>query len=345
MRALFIFIGVVSTLCARGPQRQQAYVVADLDTGKILKKKNIHASCYPASLTKMMTLYLLFESLRDGQVKLTTKFLVSPLAQQQMRTRLNLKVGERVPVKVLLESLVIKSANDAAIVVAEGLAGSVLAFVNRMNAKAKKLRMTETQFRNPSGVPDSQQVSSARDMALLVRALWRDFPEQMFWFQMRSFVYKQKTHWTHNYLLNTLPGTNGMKTGYTDASGYNIAVTVERYDVDKKRRRFLCVYMGGSSGFARDQAVISLLEPLLLEHDAVYYDIHMATQSKIGGVRGRTPHLVRAMICSPHAMEQLLLQYELHHEMLTKGKEQAEDITAFLAQRMVKKARNQRKTK
>lgn len=334
MKSSFVFIVAVSSLWARGPQRQQAYLVADLDTGKILKKKNIHTLCYPASLTKMMTAYLLFEDLFAGRITLKTTFAVSYLAQQQIKSHLGLKRNDKITVKILLEALIIKSANDAAVVIAEGLAGSVTAFVNRMNAKAKTLHMSATHFRNPSGIPDARQTSSARDLAVLVRALWRDFPQYMHWFQQRSFTFRQKTYWTHNYLLNTLPGTNGMKTGYIDASGYNLALTVERYDMNRRRRRFLCIYLGGTSGFARDQAVISLLEPLFLEENAVYYDLQTpSSQKKSVSSTTPKPRLIRAMICSPRVLSRLLLQYEIHQKKLQEQTLLAADISSLLAQK------------
>lgn len=325
---VFLTCMVGLSAAANGHVRLQSYLVADLDSGKILKKKKSKTECFPASLTKMMTVYLIFEAIKNKRVSLNTCFKVSPLAEKQIRSKLWLKAGEKVPVQTLLDALIIKSANDAAVVVAEGLAKSVPAFVNQMNAKAKQLGMNQTHFCNPSGVPDRRQVSSAHDMAILVRALLKDFPEFEPLFRKRSFTWHKKRHETHNFLLQTLPGTTGMKTGYIADSGFNIATTVTRYSSPNQRRRFVCVFFGGKSGFRRDQEVIRLLEPVLLDENAVWYDMKLACPSQKGS-SGKGPLLVRAPICSQQEMRRLLKHYEIHQEKLRK-RVAARDMKAFL---------------
>lgn len=334
-KALFWGLLMVHFAESHSPERRQAYLVADLDSGKILKKKNATSECYPASLTKMMTLYLVFGALAKHQIQWTTTFTASKLASQQMRSRLGVVPGEKLTVKTLVEALIVKSANDAAVVLAEGIAGSVPNFVQRMNAKAQQLKMTHTVFRNPSGVPDDRQVSTAKDMAILTRALWRDFPRYSSLFRLRSFVYKKKTHYTHNFLLNTLQGSDGMKTGYIAASGYNIVTTVTRYDDHHRRRRFLCVYFGGKSGFARDQAVISLFEPILIDQQAMSYDIKSARLTQFHHLwpqkSDSSPLLVRASICSSNQLERLLKQYSQQQQRWQKSFA-AKNISTFLNQ-------------
>lgn len=299
---------------AQPQDRQHAYLVADLDTGKILRKKNMNKECYPASLTKMMTLYLLFEALHSGKITLQTRFTVSSHAAQQMPCHLGVRAGERICVKTIIEALIVKSANDVAVVAAEGLAGSVPAFVKDMNARAQKLRMSATHFRNPSGVPDPGQKTSAKDVALLARAILHDFPEYAHFFKMRAFTHRGRTHYTHNHILNVLQGANGMKTGFINASGYNIATSVLRYDVRRRPHRFVCVVLGGKTRLDRDQEAIRLLEEVMLERGAVYYDANavllpcktgIPSTSQIG-----SPKFVRATVCTKDGLALLLKSYQ-----------------------------------
>lgn len=301
-------------------KRNHAYIVADVDTGKILRQKNINKECFPASLTKKMTLYLLFEAIRQGKINFNTRFSVSKIATQQIRSKLGVQRDEKITVKTIIEALIVKSANDIAVVAAEGLAGSVKNFVILMNKKAQQLKMKKTHFCNPSGVSDPKQKTTAKDMAILARAFFKDFPEFVDLFKMRSFNYKGHVYYTHNYLLNGLQGTNGIKTGYIDASGYNISTSIIRYDPEHRPHRFLCIVLGGESRLARDQEVISLLEPILLECQAVFYDANAALLSKAAGIplinnrkilRIKTkPILIRAPICTKDGMKLLINQYK-----------------------------------
>lgn len=300
---------------AASSQPLHAYLVADLETGKILRKKNIGKACYPASLTKMMTLYLLFDALRRGEIQFTTEFCVSPHAARQMAVSLGTKPGERLTVKTVIEALIVKSANDVAVVAAEGLAGSVSAFAERMNKQARHLGMTETRFFNPSGVPDPRQKTSARDMARLARALLRDFPEFADFFKLRTFRHKGCLHYTHNHLLNVFQGTSGMKTGFTNASGYNIAISVVRFDAQHRPHQLICIVLGGKTRLARDQEVIHLLESVLLERRAFYYDANASLPAVKTGLPLDSPSkvkpkMVRAAIQTQDGLNLLLKSYQ-----------------------------------
>lgn len=308
-------------VCAQPKNHQHAYLVVDLDSGKILRKKDINKECYPASLTKMMTLYLLFDALRSRKVTLQTPFKVSLNAERQIPSHLGVRAGEHLSVKTIIEALIVKSANDVAVVAAEGVAGSVTEFVTAMNARARKLRMATTHFKNPSGVPDPGQKTSAKDIALLARAILRDFPEYAHFFRMRSFCHKGRTHYTHNHILNALQGANGMKTGFINASGYNIVTSVLRYDVQRRPHRFVCVVLGGKTRLDRDQEAIRLLEEVMLERGAVYYDanavrlLHKPGPSEVSTEeKPEGPKFVRAMVRTKGGLDLLLKSYQEERE-------------------------------
>lgn len=232
-----------------------AAIVVDGATGKVLYSKNAHARRYPASLTKKMTLYLIFEALEKGKITLDTHWNVSALAQNQMPSRLGLKAGETISVSNVIKALITKSANDSAVVAAEGLEGSVEGFASMMNKKASVLGMTNTHFTNPSGVPDSRQTTTAHDMAILGRALHRDYPEYYKLFKLKGFQYKGAHHRNHNHMLDNVEGLDGIKTGYIGASGFNISTSTER-----DNRRIFTVVMGGRSRHDRDRHAKELIE-------------------------------------------------------------------------------------
>jgi D-alanyl-D-alanine carboxypeptidase len=235
-----------------------AAIVVDAKTGKVLYSDDADARCYPASLTKMMTLYLLFEALDSGKTSLNTRITVSAHAAAQAPSKLGLKPGQTIAVKDAILALVTKSANDMAVAVAEHLAGSEGAFAARMTAKARSLGMSRTTFRNASGLPNPGQVTTARDMATLGRALQEHYPKYYAYFSTKSFVYGGRRIATHNRLLGRVAGVNGIKTGYTRASGFNLVTSVNR-----NKRLLVAVVLGGKSGRARDQRMASLIEDYL----------------------------------------------------------------------------------
>lgn len=254
-------------------KRVRAYVVVDVQSKKILAKKNSNVSCYPASLTKKMTLYLLFNAIKKGKINLNTSFRVSAHAASQKSSKLGLVEGSTITVKQIIEALIVKSANDVAVVAAEGLAGSEHAFAEQMNRLAKLLKMYDTHFENASGIQHPKQVTTAKDMARLAISLLSAFPEFSSVFALRTFKYKGQTFYTHNQLLNLLQGTNGIKTGYVDASGYNVSVSIVRYNEDHQPVHLVCVVIGHESPVTRDQEVINLVEPILIKRGAFFYKI------------------------------------------------------------------------
>lgn len=232
-----------------------AAIVVDMQSGEVLHAANADATRYPASLTKMMTLYLVFEALESGGLNWRQPLPVSPYAASKPASKLYLKAGSSIAVEDAVKVLVVRSANDVAVVIAEALGGSEQHFARMMTAKARELGMSSTRFRNASGLPDSGQVTTARDMATLSIRLMRDFPQHYHLFSTQSFTYRGKTHKSHNRLVGSYPGADGLKTGYIRASGFNVATSAVR-----DGRRLLSVVMGGYTSRSRDEHMADLLD-------------------------------------------------------------------------------------
>jgi D-alanyl-D-alanine carboxypeptidase len=237
------------------PSRENESIVIDAETGRVLSEMNADAITYPASLTKMMTLYLTFEALNSGRLALDQYLPVSSEAASKSPTKLHLVPGDSVQVHDLILGIVTKSANDAAAVLAEGLAGSEPAFADRMTAKARQLGMTSTVYRNASGLPDPEQRTTARDVAQLALALYNDFPREYRYFATRQFFFRGRVILTHNHLLDSYEGADGIKTGYIGASGFNLAASAVR-----NGHRLIGVVMGGASAGSRDREMAALLD-------------------------------------------------------------------------------------
>ncbi len=232
-----------------------ASIVMDYNTGKIVNEVNADAQNHPASLTKMMTLYITFEALYRGKITLYQQMPVSEWASNKSPTKLGLRPGQTISVHDCILGMVTKSANDAATVMAEGLGGSEAGFANMMNEKARELGMTRTFFRNASGLPDNAQVTTARDLLRLSTALYRNYPAQFRYFATREFMFRGQVIHGHNHLMERYAGMDGIKTGFTDASGFNLASTAAR-----DGRRLFGVVMGGSTHQARDRLMETLLD-------------------------------------------------------------------------------------
>ncbi len=232
-----------------------ASLVVDADTGEILHATNEETRNYPASLTKMMTMYMIFDRLHKKRWSLATKLKVSRRAARQPASKLGLRAGTTITVKQAILALATKSANDVATTVAENIAGRERNFALKMTAKARSLGMSKTTFRNASGLPHRAQMSTAKDMSILARALLRDFPQYYHYFSTKSFRYGGRTHKTHNKLLKTYPGADGFKTGYIRASGFNLVASATR-----NGRRIIGVVFGGRSSKQRNQHMATLLD-------------------------------------------------------------------------------------
>ncbi len=233
----------------------QSSIIVDAATGAVLSSSNADVVTQPASLTKMMTLYLLFESLQQGKIKLTDTLTFSTYAASRAATNLNVSGGDRIGVETAILSLVVRSANDAATAIGERLGGSEEGFAAKMTAKARQLGMTSTEFHNASGLPDPDQKTTARDMAVLGIALLRDFPQYYPYFSRYKFSYRGVNYSGHNRLLKSLKGADGIKTGYVRASGFNLVTSAEQ-----NGRRLVGVVLGGETASIRDRKMAGLIQ-------------------------------------------------------------------------------------
>ncbi|WP_245748462.1 D-alanyl-D-alanine carboxypeptidase [Vreelandella subterranea] len=231
-----------------------AGMVVDLDGGEVLYAENADARRYPASLTKVMTLYLAFEALEEGRLRLDEPLPVSSQAASMPASKLWLSSGSSILVDEAIRALAVRSANDVAVVMAEALGGSEDRFAQLMTAKARELGMRNTTFRNASGLPDDRQVTTARDMVTLAVRVMQDFPDYYHYFGLQEFTYRGTRHTSHNRLVRDYPGADGLKTGFIRASGFNVLTTAKRGD-----RRLMAVVMGGFTAQSRDKHMTNLL--------------------------------------------------------------------------------------
>ena len=266
LATLFAVSAIVSSADARGWRRHHraaaesyqpnyASIVVDANSGAVMQATNADSPRHPASLTKIMTLYLLFERLEAGKIKLTTEMPVSAHAAAQAPSKLGLKPGQTIAVETAIRAIVTKSANDVAVIVAEALAGDETSFAKLMTAKANALGMKQTIYRNASGLPDDQQITTARDQAILGRAIQDRFPKQYSYFSTRIFAFHGKMIRNHNHLLGNVEGVDGIKTGYIHESGFNIVTSVRRGN-----RHIVAVVFGGRTAEARDARMRSMID-------------------------------------------------------------------------------------
>jgi D-alanyl-D-alanine carboxypeptidase (penicillin-binding protein 5/6) len=247
--ALILLAGLVSPALAI-----QSHILVDAATGKVLEAENAKATMYPASLTKMMTLYMTFEVLENGELGWDTRLTMSENAESKEPYKFAVGVGNKITVREAVMGMIVISTNDAATAIAERLGGSEAAFGKLMTAKARALGMKDTVFTNPSGLPDPAQVTTARDMALLGLSLMRHFPEKFKLFASKGMKFRGMKFRGHNPLLGRYEGVDGIKTGYTKAAGYNLVTSVKR-----NGKNLLGVVLGAKSGAERKQKMIDLL--------------------------------------------------------------------------------------
>ena len=236
-------------------QARYAAIVVDADTGRILHAENAETELYPASLTKIMTIFMTFEAVREGSLKLDQRLPVSRVAAGRAPSKLGLKMGETISVEDAISALVTKSANDVATVLAEAIGGTERKFARLMTERARELGMKDTTFQNASGLPNRGQLSTATDMAVLARAVLARFPREYRYFSQRSFAWRGASHKNHNKLLDSYDGVDGIKTGYISASGFNLVASAKRNDV-----RIIAVMFGGKTSKARNDRVAALLD-------------------------------------------------------------------------------------
>ena len=249
------FLAVTAVGSGTALAEKYAAIVIDADTQEVLHDRNADEPRYPASLTKVMTLYMLFDALKSGEVSLDERLIVSRYAASQAPSNLKLKTGSRITVRDAINALITKSANDVAVVVAERIGGTESRFAQLMTVKAKSLGLEHTRFVNASGLPDTRQLTTARDLSMLAEAMLRDHSDYYHYFATEKFSWGGKTYKNHNELLGAVDGVDGIKTGYTRASGFNLMASAKR-----DGHRVIAVMLGGSTARARDRHVEALLE-------------------------------------------------------------------------------------
>ncbi len=271
-----ILIAVVTAVTILGGFSHQAKanqryagLVIDAATGEIFYQENAQRSLYPASLTKIMTLYMVFEALRDGRLTLDQPLHVSATANAQPPSRIDLSTGGTVTVEQAIYALVTKSANNVAVVVAEALGGTEAGFAEMMTQRARQLGMTDTVFRNASGLPNSNQRSTAWDMGILARAMIHDFPREYAYFSTQNWRHRGTSYRNHNRLLGRYDGMDGIKTGYIRASGFNLVASARRGEL-----RLIGVVFGGRTAASRNEHMADLLDRAFTSERGQHLIVH-----------------------------------------------------------------------
>ncbi|HVX35484.1 MAG TPA: D-alanyl-D-alanine carboxypeptidase family protein [Hyphomicrobium sp.] len=264
MRARVAQIAATVLFCLAGmtPASASPTLLFELSTGKVLYSEDVDDVWYPASLTKLTTAYLAFQAIKEGKLHLDDKIPCSLVATLQPPSKAGLKVGEKLTVEKALQAVIVKSANDVTVMLAEAISGSESAFIDQMNATAQRLGMTRTHFDNTNGLPSPGQLTSARDLAKIARAVVTEFPQYNSYWSMPAMYIGKRRLGSHNALLRTFPGADGLKTGFTCDSGYNVAATATR-----DGRRLMAIVLGESSGNER-----AIRSAALLEYGFQYYD-------------------------------------------------------------------------
>ena len=252
---MWVGIACAATALATTRARAEALLVIEADSGRVLYAQNAGQPWYPASVTKLMTAYVTLRAVKEGRLSLDTPLTVSPNATAQSPVKMGFGVGTVVTVDNALKMLMVKSANDMAVVLAEGVAGSIENFADEMNANARQLGMIQSSFVNPNGLPADDQVSSARDLAILARAIIRELPEYGYYWHLPGIRMGKMVRWNYNTLIGRYPGADGMKTGFICASGFNLVASATR-----NGRRLIAVVLGAPSSAARALKAAQLLE-------------------------------------------------------------------------------------
>jgi D-alanyl-D-alanine carboxypeptidase len=257
LRPCFKFAALALALTCIAPRlaRAEALLLIEADSGKVLEAQNATNPWYPASLSKLMTAYVTLKAVKEGRITLDTLFTVSPTAASQSPSKMGFRPGTQVTVDNALKMMLVKSANDMAVVLAEGVGGSIDGFSAMMNDTAKQLGMTQTSYVNPNGLPADGQITSARDLGILARAIIHDLPEYEYFVHIPSIRYGRRVTQNFNKLIGRYPGADGFKTGFICASGYNLVGSATR-----NGRRLIAVVLGASSGQMRAVRAAQLLE-------------------------------------------------------------------------------------
>jgi D-alanyl-D-alanine carboxypeptidase len=281
-------------LAGQARAHAEAKLLVDAATGKVLEAENATYPWYPASVTKLMTTYTTLRAIKEGRISLNTLITITRDAAAQQPTKMGFPVGTRLTIDNALKMMLVKSANDVAVAIAEGVGGSIAGFADMMNANAHRLGMSESHFVNPNGLPAEHHVTSARDLAILARALIQEFPEYDSYWHIHSIQYGNRVIHNYNTLLDRYPGADGMKTGFICASGYNIVATATR-----NGRRLIAVVLGAYSGAVRAQQAAQLLEDGFNSGGLSWLTPSLGTVDALAPINAQPPNL-REEMCGSH---------------------------------------------
>jgi D-alanyl-D-alanine carboxypeptidase len=280
-----------------GPVRagNEALLLIDAESGKVLQAENATYPWYPASTSKLMTTYVTLKAVKDGRISMDTLLTVSPNAVAQTPSKMGFRAGVTVTVDNALKMLLVHSANDIAVVLAEGVGGSIEKFADEMNATSQRLGMVQSSWVNPNGLPAEGQISSARDLGILARALMHDFPEYDFYWHIPSIKFGRKVMTNYNKLLAEYPGADGMKTGFICSSGFNLVASATR-----DNRRLIAIVLGAPSSAVRAQKAAMLLEQGFNSGTGLSWLLpSLGTVDRLQPINAAPPDL-HEQICGPH---------------------------------------------
>lgn len=294
-RPLLLAVAALALVFGGGSRANaEAKLLVEASTGKVLHAENATYPWYPASVTKLMTAFTTLQAVKQGRLRLSSLLTVSRNAAAQQPTKMGFKVGTRLTVDNALKMLMVKSANDVAVTLAEGVGGSMAGFADLMNANARRLGMTQSHFINPNGLPAENHITSARDMAILARALIQEFPEYDSYFHIHAIRYGKRVMRNYNSLLQRYPGADGMKTGFICASGYNVVATATRGG-----RRLIAVIFGAYSGATRAQKAAELFETGFNNGGLSWLTPSLGTVDALAPIDAQPPNL-REEMCGSH---------------------------------------------
>ena len=288
------FAAGLLSLAGADRAQAEAQLLIEASTGKVLHAENATYPWYPASVTKLMTAYTTLRAIKEGRISLNTLLTMSRNAAAQQPTKMGFSIGTTVTVDNALKMLMVKSANDIAVAIAEGVGGSIGGFADLMNANARRLGMSQSNFVNPNGLPAENHVTSARDLAILARALIREFPEYDSFWHISSIRYGNRVMRNYNSLIDRYPGADGMKTGFICASGYNVVASATR-----NGRRLIAVVLGSWSGAARAQKAAQLLERGFNSGGLSWLTPSLGTVDALAPIDAQPPNL-REETCGGH---------------------------------------------
>jgi D-alanyl-D-alanine carboxypeptidase len=287
-------VAAIFALGAATRANAEAALLIDASTGKVLHAENATYPWYPASVTKLMTIYTTLKAVQQGKFTIDSLLTVTKNAAAQQPTKMGFKVGTQLTIDNALKMLMVKSANDVAVAIAEGVGGSLDGFADMMNANAHALGMTQSNFVNPNGLPADNHYSSARDLAILARALIREFPQYDLYWHISSIRYGKRVYHNYNKLIDRYPGADGMKTGFICASGYNLVASATR-----NGRRLIAVVLGSYSGAVRSQKAAQLLESGFNNSSLSWLTPSLGTVDQLKPIDAAPPNL-RDEMCGGH---------------------------------------------